>query len=108
MTIRLRELSREEYESTFSAPMLDVTTTAAEVVDLWEYADRAIREAFDASPSHEWVVGHVYEGSDQRHQHVLLPSSESNLYLVIVIDKPVRVIVGHHRLDLRSPYGLKA
>lgn len=104
MTQPLRELSRQEYEATFYPPMLDVTHTADEVVDLWPYASEALRAMFPGDCSCDLNVGYVYESKDQHFQHILVSSNTSNVYLVVVVNKWERVIVGHHRLDLGGLY----
>jgi hypothetical protein len=102
----LRELSREEYETSFSPPMQDVTHTAEEIVDLWPYAERALKETFSGACTCDLTVGYVYESGDGLFQHILVPSHISNVYLVVVVSKVRRAIVGHHRLDLGTLYGL--
>ena len=37
-------LTTEEYEVTLKPPMLNVTSSADEIVDLWAYADPIIEE----------------------------------------------------------------
>ncbi len=107
MTLDLRELSRPEYEATLRAPMRDVTSTAEEVVDLWPYAERALREAFPQACNCDLEVGYVYEAADGSYQHILVPSHESNVYLVVIVDKEAKAILGHYRLNLGALYGVE-
>ncbi len=86
--------------------MQDVTSTAEEVVELWPYAELALRATFPASCNCDLDVGYIYEAPDGSYQHVLVPSNESNVYLVVVVDKPARSILGHYRLDLGALYGV--
>ena len=46
MTAQPLELTESEYMASFSAPMQDVTDTADQVVDLWPYAETALRVAY--------------------------------------------------------------
>ena len=41
-----REITKTEYEAMVSPPMLDVTESAEEIVDLWAYADPVIEEKY--------------------------------------------------------------
>ena len=102
----MRNLSRQEFEATFSDSMLDVTNSAEEVVDLWSYAEPALRAAFPEICSCDFDVESIYESDDGHYQHVLIPSHIDNVYLTVVIDKKKRSIIGHHRLDLNALYGL--
>lgn len=102
----MRELSRSEFEATFIKPMVNVTTTAEEVVEIWPYADSAIAAAFPDVQAQHWDVGYVYESSDRKYQHVLIETHQENVYLAIVIDKADKVIIGHHKLNLGALYGI--
>lgn len=106
MTIAPRTLSEPEFEATFVPPMVDVTTSAEEVVDLWAYAEPALRQEFPEACSCDWNVKHIYETSNGAFQHVLIPTHLSNLYLVVVIDKLHQQVFGHHLLDLGAKYGV--
>ena len=101
----LRQLTREEYEATFREPMRDVTTTADEVVELWPYAEQALRALFPHVCNCAHDVEAIYETGDSAYQHVLIPSHEQNVYLSVIVDKPQRSILGHYRLDLNALYG---
>ena len=56
-----RELTTEEYEATFSPPMIDVTQSADEIVDLWAYADPIIDDLYHNCSAWEWRVKYIYE-----------------------------------------------
>src|SRR4030095_13161733 len=103
----LHAMSEEEFKATFHGRMVDVTTKAGEVVEFWPYAERALRATFPEACSCDWKVASVYECADGTHQHVLIPSHVSNLYLVVVVDKRGKKVLGHHRLDLGVLYGLR-
>ncbi|MBT9518714.1 MAG: hypothetical protein IV112_18675 [Methyloversatilis discipulorum] len=106
MTTSPRTLSESEFGATFIPPMNDVTNNAEEVIDLWGYAEPALRQEFPEVCSCDWNVKHIYESSNGAFQHVLIPTHKSNLYLVVVIDKLLRQVLGHHMLDLGEKYGV--
>lgn len=108
MNPALHTLSDSEFKATFAAPMADVTATAEELVDLWAYADPALRTAFPDASSWEWRVKHIYQSGDGAFQHVLIPAPIDNAYFVVVISVVKREILGHHLLNLGAFYGVGA
>ena len=83
-----RELTKEEYEATFSPPMLDVTETAEENVPLWDYLDPVIEELYHTCSAWDWRVMFIYESRDGLIQHLNVPVPKDNTYLSVVVDKP--------------------
>ena len=104
MTEYPRELTKEEYEATFSPPMLDVTKTAEELVPLWDYLDPVIEDRYHSCSAWEWRVMFIYEARDGLIQHLNVPVPVDNTYLSVVVDKPARQIIGHYLLDLGALY----
>ena len=99
-----RELTKEEYDATFSLPMVDVTETAEAIVDLWAYADPIIEDKYHDCAAWEWQVAHIYESRDGLYQHINIPVPKDDTYLSIVVHKPNRNIIGHYVLYLRALY----
>ncbi len=97
-------LTRAEYESTFSPPMLDVTQSADEIVDLWNYAAEVVDTNYPDSADWEWKVMFIYESRDGRTQHLNIPVPRNNTYLSVVVDKPSRRILGHYLLNLEAEH----
>ena len=102
MTSVPRELTEEEYQATFSPPMLNVTDRAEELVDLWAYANPIIEKLYHSCTAWEWRVMFIYESRDGAFQHVDIPVPIDDTYLSIIIDKFERRIVGYRILDLRA------
>ena len=100
------ELTREEFEATFSPPMRDITAIAEALVPLWDYLDPVIEARYDEHPGWQWRVTHIYESGDGRYQHINLPAPRDNTYLSVVVEKTPARIVGHYLLDLGALYGL--
>jgi hypothetical protein len=103
----VRELTREEYQETFSPPMDNVTEGAEEIVDLWGYADQIIEAKYHNCTAWKWRVAHIYESRDGKYQHIGIPVPEDDTYLTVIVDKPARNIIGHYILALAEP-GSKA
>ena len=95
-----RELTKEEYEASFSPPMLDVTASADEIVPLWDYLDPVIEELYHSCSDWERRAMFIYESRDGLIQHVNVPVPKDKTYLSVVVDKPNARIIGHYLLDL--------
>jgi len=93
-------LTREQYLTMFSPPMLDMTLQAQALVDLWGYADPIIEELYHSCTAWEWEVKHIYHSPDEIYQHIMIPVPLDNTYLIVIVNIPNSFIVGHYILDL--------
>jgi hypothetical protein len=99
-----RKLSAEAFNSTFQAPMQDVTLTAEQLVDIWPYVEAiplADLEGFELAD-----VAYVYLNPNGHYEHVLIATEDKNVFLVIVINVKRVEVHGHHLLNLVELYGL--
>lgn len=104
--MKTRLLDDFEFKATFESPMQDITSTASEVIDIWQYVDAVpVSDLFGQT-----IVGgqveHVYRNAIATFDHVLVSTRSANVYLVIVVDLKHETVFGHHMLDLNSEYGL--
>lgn len=99
-----RNLSAEEFGTFFSPGMEDVTSTADAVVDIWPYVDSIPADDLGEVVPHD--VHYVFRATDGGRDHIVIKTSIENLELVIVIDRQLSAIVGHHLLNLNALYGL--
>ena len=99
-----RLMTEDEYNRTYSPPMLNVTESADEVVDLWGYADLVIESEYHNCSAWDWRVMYIYESKDGHFQHINIPVPRNNTYLSVVVDLPARRIIGHYILDLQALY----
>lgn len=67
------------------------------------FADPVIEQLYHACTAWEWAVKHIYETHDGQFQHINIPVPLDNTYLVVIVDKPKREILGHYILNLH-PY----
>jgi hypothetical protein len=104
--MRTVALDDETFDRTFVAPMRDVSDDSDPVTDIWSYV-RAIpaSDVRDLTVRVE-EVEHVYRSGDDQFDHVLIPTSAPNAYLVIVVSRITARVYGHHLLDLNQEYGL--
>jgi hypothetical protein len=101
------ELSEQEYKSTMTGKMTDVTESAEPVVDIWPYVEvlRNDKIVLDYVFTNE-LVESVSTNGDGSFHHVLLPTDNENVFIVLVIDVVGQRIKGHFKLDLNQQYGL--
>lgn len=100
------KLSGEEYQSTFSAPLKEVTTTATNVIDIWPYVASVPFTDLQGHEVYDQFVECVYRFASDRFDHVLVMTKTVNVYLVIVVDNDNDCIYGHCILNLNEKYGL--
>lgn len=101
------ELTEQEYKSTMTGKMIDVTDSAEPVVDIWPYVE--VLKDNNIVPNNvfiEELVESVYANEDASFHHVLLPTGNKNVFVVLVIDVAAQRIQGHFKLDLNEQYGL--
>jgi len=100
-------LTEKEYKNTFGARMIDVTKTAEPIIDIWPYVQRLTEEGLVLNyVNNKQLVDFVYRTEDNLFDHVLLPTDNSNIFIVIIVDNLNRKIKGHFPLDLNEQYGL--
>jgi hypothetical protein len=99
-----RQLSEEEFDVFFAAPMENVTETANAALDIWPYVDSIDPSELGDILAHD--VSFVYRHPQGRFEHVIIDTCAEDVHLVIVIDRQEGSIVGHHLLNLRKKYGL--
>ena len=95
-------LTYEAYRATFAPPMVNVTDSAEEVVDLWSYADPIIEAEYHNCTAWNWRVAYIYQTSDGLYQHIGIPVPQDNTYLVVIVDMRNRSIMGHWILELEE------
>lgn len=102
----MKQLSEKEFESTFTPPMKEVTSTAEEVVNIWPYVENVLESEFADAETDTWDVEYIYFNEPESHQHVLINTGMENIYLVIVVAVAQKAVYGHHLLNLNNKYGL--
>lgn len=100
----MANLSEDQYQATFCAPMRRLPPEAEPPFDFGSY--------FDAIPADDFAdyecqgdVIHVWEDASARFQHVLFNSQDKNVFMAVVLDLHNQAVVGHRPLDLNQIYG---
>lgn len=101
-----RELSYDEYHSTFDQKMNRLGPDSFPPLVFWPYVE--------AIPSHDYGgydcsggnVDYVYVNSQETFSHVLINSNDRNVFMVVVLDLVAGTVHGHRLLNLKKEYGL--
>ncbi len=101
-------LDKDAYSKTWTDKMVRIGGDDAPPFDFWPYVE-TIPEAdyagFDCSDDN---VSWAWRTSDGRFEHVLISTKEDkDVFMVIILDRARREVVGHHLLDLKREYGLR-
>lgn len=103
MTIRLNEA---EFAATFSEPMRKLPPDASPPFEFWSYFSAIPPADFEGYTARSGQVSHVWENSTGRFQHVLVNTTQANVFMVLVLDVDETRVLGHRLLDLSREYGL--
>jgi len=105
--ILTKKLSEKEYKETMGSKMTDVTQTAEPVVDIWAYVkDLVYENIVNDYVFKNNLVEKVYRNDTSSFDHILLPTSDEHIFIVLVVKLGNATIVGHYRLDLTKEYSL--
>lgn len=104
VAIVTRLLTEDEYAAYFAPGMINVTTSADQVIDIWPYVDAVPIADIGDLGLHD--VEFVYDHPNGGCEHVLIATCRENCYLIVLIDRKSAAIIGHHFLDLNLLYGL--
>lgn len=99
-------LSKEEYLSTFAEPMYRVGEGEVPPFDFWDYFDQIDPRDFEGYDCSDGEVDIAYRDPTGRFEHVLVKSTELNVFMDLVLDRKELIVFGHHLLDLNKEYGL--
>jgi len=86
--------------------MKRLTSDGSPPLDFWDYFESIPQSDFEGHDCSAGAVDYVWEDPTGRFQHVLVNSTDKNIFMVVVLDVPKRVVLGHRLLDLNREYGL--
>ncbi len=100
-------LTEIEFKSTFNGKMFDVTEVAEPVVDIWPYVEQlTLDKTVEQYTFENGLVEKVYRNQNSTFDQILLPTSDKNVFIIILVDLVNKRIKGHYRLDLNEEYGI--
>ena len=103
----IHELSSEQFRNTMGDGMVNATDSAEPVTDIWPYVGVLVKTGVVQNyVLQNNLVESVYRNKANTFDHVLLATSDSNNFVVIVVDLIKKEITGYFLLDLNKEYGL--
>ena len=103
----VRRLSESEFQATFGSSMQRLSADEAPPFDFWPYFDSIPDEDFEGFDCSAGSVTYVYRDPDGRYEHVHVDSGDPNVFMVLVLDRRAKTMVGHRLLNLAALYGLE-
>ena len=107
--MKVKELTENEFKSTFSEKMNNVTDTVDAIVDIWNYINLLDESEYFIN---DYVIGKkliekIYRNSEEIYDQILITTKKNNNFLVIVVDIIQKNNYGNYLLDLNKEYGIK-
>ena len=100
-------LNEAQFLETTSTPMAQVSPDGPPPLDFWPYFEKISTADFAGKDCSAGVVEWIWNDSRGRFQHVLINSTEHDVFMVIILDLREKSIIGHRLLDLPTEYGLR-
>lgn len=101
------ELTYDQFKSTFDTEMIEVTE-ADNIIEIWSYVEELVKENIVSNYVLEkQLIEMISINSSHTFYHLLLPTADENIFIVIIVEVEKDQIMGHYRLDLEKEYGLK-
>lgn len=104
--LNMRELSYDEYRSTFDQKMNRLGPDAVPPFDFWSYIEAIPPGDYGDFDCSAGSVDYVYENSRKTFSHILINSNDGNVFMVVVLDLEAGKVYGHRLLNLNELYGL--
>lgn len=100
-------LEKEKYSSTMTEKMLEIKNPDTGMFNIWPYVSRLkTAKILSHKVKERELVYKVYRNSTEEFEHVLLSTEKENNFVVIVVDKIKKKIVGYSLLEPHGEYGL--
>ena len=101
-------LNIDAYESTLTERMVDVTGITGPVTDIWPYVRELVSEKIiPESVLAKKTIEIIYQNENKTFDHVLLPTENAGVFMIVIIDLIQKKIMGHYRQDLNEVYGVE-
>ena len=103
-----RRLSKDEYLATLAHPMRDVRNSAESFVDVEPYLKEIPESEWNGHKLASRIPERVYLSPEGRYEHYLIPTTSTNVFMVVIADNLWRGFHGHLLVDFNELYGKKA
>jgi hypothetical protein len=101
----LNELDERQFKATIVQPVRQVAEENKPKVDLNSYLKECGEKLKLLKKRSDFVPMQTYASGDDRHVHLILWYGVPNRALVLVIDRPQELIIGHHLLTVDDEGG---
>ena len=101
------ELNIDQYERTLTERMVNITGIELPAIDIWPYVQELVnKKIIPEEVFTNQAIEIAYRNESGSFDHVLLPTQNRDVFIVIIIDLTNKQIKGHYRQDLNEVYGL--
>jgi hypothetical protein len=102
-------LTEKEFRKTILQNMIDVTGTTLPATDIWPYLEELAAQGYiPASAAEMKHVSFVFRDERNTYDHVLIPTTSYENFLIVVVDLATKSIKGHFEWDLIRYFGLES
>ena len=102
-------LTKEKYNSTMIEKMTEIATIEATIFNIWPYVSQLKSAKIISHKIKEReLIYKVYRNITGKFEHILLSTEKENNFVVIVVDKNKKKVMGYFLLDLNGEYELVA
>ena len=98
-------LSKEQYLATFDQSRQRVAHGSF-ALDFWPYFASIPAADFEGHDCSARVVENVWRMMSGKFEHILVNSENSNIFMVLVLDRQLDLVHGHRLLNMEREYGL--
>ena len=102
-------LTKEKYNSTITGEMEEISTEKVNYFNIWPYVSqlKSFKVLSKKINEHE-LVHKVYRNSTWKFEHILLSTEKENNFVVIIVNRTKKKIIGYFLLDQKEKYDLVA
>jgi hypothetical protein len=102
-------LTKEKYNSTMIGKMEEKRLAEVIVFNIWPYVDKLkFKKIVSGKIKEQELIYKIYRNSMGEFEHILLSTEKENNFVVIIIDRNKKKIMGYFLLDLNGEYDLVA
>jgi hypothetical protein len=102
-----RYLDPQTVLATIVRPVKKLRAVERHALEVWPYVEQIPEGDLRGFRIDGQDVECVFRGSDDHYDHVLIPTTTWNTYLVVVVDRANNEVVGHHVLNRNDLYDLR-
>jgi serine/threonine-protein kinase RIO1 len=102
-------LSEKKYNSTMIAKLEEIAIAEMPYFNIWPYVSKLKSAKIISKKIKDYELVHkVYRSSTGEFEHIFLSSAKENRFVVIIIDRNKKKVMGYYFLDLKGEYNLVA